>query len=102
MLSGKTRDFHVLSWLLLNLKKQKVWMKIVIFLHLSISNKNLLQPPACLQDFLFCLTTSIFKLAEFLSVRNYHSYRHPSGSTLLWALDYISLYVAVLLLFYEF
>lgn len=76
------RDFHELSWLLLNVKKQKGWMKMVIFLHLIISNKNLLQPPACLQDFLFCLTTSIFKLAEFLSVRNFHSHWHCSQSHL--------------------
>lgn len=78
MLSGKARDFHELSWLFLNLKKQKSWTEMVIFLHLIISNKNLLQPPACLQDFLFCLTTSIFKLAEFLSVGNCHSHWHTS------------------------
>lgn len=65
----RRRDFRVLSWLLPSLKKQKGWMKVAIFLHFSISNKNLLQPPACLQDFLSCLTTSIFKLAQFLSVR---------------------------------
>lgn len=39
---------------------------MVICLHLSVSNKNLLQPPACLQDFLSCLATIIFKSAEFL------------------------------------
>lgn len=72
------------------------------FHDLSISNKNLPQPPACLQDFLFCLTTSIFKLVEFLSVRNCHSYCHSPSSTPLWALDYVSSYIVVLLLFYDF
>lgn len=43
----------MLSWLLLSLEKQKGWKEMVIPLHLSISNKNLLHPPACLQDFLF-------------------------------------------------
>lgn len=103
MLSGKIRDFRVFSWLLPNLKKQKGCMKMAIFLHLSISNQNLLQPPACLQNFLFCLTTSIFKLAQFLSVRNYHSYRYPRpSSTLLRALDHVYSCVVVLLLFYDF
>lgn len=101
--SVRRRDFRVLSWLLPSLKKQKGWMKVAIFLHFSISNKNLLQPPACLQDFLSCLTTSIFKLAQFLSVRNYHSYRYPRpSSTLLQALDYIYSCVVVLLLLYNF
>lgn len=66
---------------------------MVICLHLSISNKNLLQPPACLQDFLSCLAT-IFKLAEFLleelplllSLLHFHP-----------TLNYFSSYDAVLL-----
>lgn len=63
---GRQRDFHMFIRLLLNLRKQKDWKNMVICLHLSISNKNLPQPPACLQDFLSCLATIIFKPAEFL------------------------------------
>lgn len=89
----------MLSWLLLSLEKQKGWKEMVIPLHLSISNKNLLQPPACLQDFLFCLTTSIFKLAELLCQEL------PQLPSPLWShppLDYVSSYAVVLVLFYNF
>lgn len=87
----------MLSWLLLSLEKQKGWKEMVIPLHLRISNKNLLQPPACLQDFLFCLTTSIFKLAKLLC----QELPQPP-SPLRSHPGYVSSYAVLLVLFYDF
>lgn len=89
--------FHMLSWLLLSLEKQKGWKEMVIPLHLRISNKNLLQPPACLQDFLFCLTTSIFKLAK-LPCQELPQLPSPLRSHP----GYVSSYAVLLVLFYDF